>query len=76
MKSKITLTESVTRHDDIDDILILILPLEEDCTPALEENLEPNTLVLGACELEDFGTSLWGRATLLGLRRDHYLLVT
>ena len=76
MKSKITLTVSVTRHDDIDDILILILPLEEDCTPALEENLEPNTLVLGACELEDFGTSLWGRATLLGLRRDHYLLVT
>ena len=76
MKSKITLTESATRHDDIDDILILILPLEEDCTPALEQNLEPNTLVLGACELEDFGTSLWGRATLLGLRRDHYLLVT
>ena len=76
MKSKITLTVSVTRHDDIDDILILILPLEEDCTPALEQNLEPNTLVLGACELEDFGTSLWGRATLLGLRRDHYLLVT
>ena len=76
MKSKITLTVSVTRHDDIDDTLILILPLEEDCTPALEENLEPNTLVLGACELEDFGTSLWGRATLLGLRRDHYLLVT
>ena len=76
MKSKITLTESATRHDDIDDILILILPLEEDCTPALEQNLEPNTLVLGACELEDLGTSLWGRATLLGLRRDHYLLVT
>ena len=76
MKSKITLTVSVTRHDDIDDILILILPLEADCTPALEQNLEPNTLVLGACELEDLGTSLWGRATLLGLRRDHYLLVT
>ena len=76
MKSNITLTESATRHDDIDDILILILPLEADCTPALEQNLEPNTLVLGACELEDLGTSLWGRATLLGLRRDHYLLVT
>ena len=40
----------------------------------LRRILTQTPMVWGARELEDLGTSLWGRAKLLELRRDHYLV--